>query len=391
MPRLTRKEPTGVVQNGSPIIESNFLTGDFMMPRPLALFFAACLLNACGTVNTTPDSNTGDTTAPEGNTLPSPDASDSSDTPDPTDESDASDPTDATAPNDASDVSDTGNENDPTDETDASDPEIDPIEPSCDEDGDGYVSRECGGDDCDDYNRYTNPGQLEYCDFIDNNCDEAELVNEGIECTVYAHTSSTLYEVDPFLGTIETVSSVPGLFDFDTTVEGGLYGITSSSLYVFDETLSTWQLIGSISGMAGTSNGFAIDSTGRAFATSGSNVYEVNLVTAEFTLVGDMGSTVNSSGDCVVDKSDGLYMTSNGTGATDGDDLVQINTFTGETTTIGSTGFSSIYGLTAAWGYMFGFTGSGQLILIDTETGAGTLLYQFPGNSFYGAASSPVR
>jgi hypothetical protein len=40
---------------------------------------------------------------------------------------------------------------------------------------------------------------------------------------------------------------------------------------------------------------------------------------------------------------------------------------------------------------MFGFTGAGQLILLDNETGAGTLVQTYSGMSFYGAASSPIR
>lgn len=347
-----------------------------MLPRPIILLLSLLLLTACGSQATTASEQTENTSEPEGATLPN------------SEEDEAADPADASEdevnPVDETDDSD-------ADETDTTEPEPEPepIDPACDVDGDGYISEACGGDDCDDENIHTHPDQMEFCDFIDNNCNE--LVNDEIVCTVYAHTSNTLYEVDPFLGTIENISSIPGLFDFDTSIEGTLYGITPSSLYVYNETTTTWNIIGSITGMAGTSNGFAIDSTGRAFATSGSNVYNVNLLTGEFSLVGNMGSSFNSSGDCVVDKSDGLFMTSNGTGAINGDDLVQISTTTGEATVLGSTGYSSIYGLTAAWGYMFGFTGGGQVVLLDSETGAGTLLHSFSGYSFYGAASSPIR
>ena len=102
-----------------------------------------------------------------------------------------------------------------------------------------------------------------------------------------------------------------------------------------------------------------------------------------------MGGTFNSSGDCVIDKIDGLYMTSSG--GSNGDDLIRINPQTGEGVLIGSTGYVGIYGLTFAWGYMFGFTGQGQLIEIDPDTGAATLLNTFSGRVFYGAASSPIR
>lgn len=42
-----------------------------------------------------------------------------------------------------------------------------------DNDRDGHVSRECGGDDCDDNNARVHPGQLPHCDreLVDSNCD----------------------------------------------------------------------------------------------------------------------------------------------------------------------------------------------------------------------------
>ncbi len=44
--------------------------------------------------------------------------------------------------------------------------------PACDVDGDGYDSVACGGDDCDDADGSTNPGEVESCgDGIDQDCD----------------------------------------------------------------------------------------------------------------------------------------------------------------------------------------------------------------------------
>ena len=90
-----------------------------------------------------------------------------------------------------------------------------------------------------------------------------------------------------------------------------------------------------------------------------------------------------------MDKIDGIYMTSPASG---GDDLVRIDANTGVGTLVGNTGISGIYGLTSAWGYMFGFTGAGELIRIDKTTGAANVLHVFPNNIvFYGSASSAIR
>lgn len=268
-----------------------------------------------------------------------------------------------------------------TGEPDTGEPDVGPDE--CDEDGDGELSIACGGGDCDDTSPAISPRSREACDFIDNDC--VDGVNNGIDCRVYAHTSSTLYRIDPFLGTEEPVGPVPGLFDFDTNIDGELYGISPSALYRYDEARGSWSNIGSL----GTSaNGFAIDSTGRAFATSGNNVYNVDLGTGRATLLGSMGGSYVSSGDCVVDKDDSLFMTSSHTAT---DELVFIDGATGVARTVGNTGYASIYGLTSAWGFLFGFDASGNVIQIDPASGVGRVVANFPGRVWYGAASSPIR
>jgi len=297
-------------------------------------------------------------------------------------------PSDADAGDPDVDPTDAGGED--SGEPDVGDPDVgdpdaepDVVEPECDEDGDGSLSVECGGDDCDDTNPSISPRSREACDFIDNDC--VDGVNNGIDCRVYAHTSSTLYRIDPFLGTEESVGSVPGLFDFDTNIDGDLYGISPSALFRFDEGAGSWTRIGSL---GRTANGFAIDSTGRAFATSGNNVYSVDLATGGSSLIGSMGGAYNSSGDCVVDKDDSLFMTSNHTPT---DELVFIDGATGVARSVGNTGYPDIYGLTAAWGFLFGFDASGNVIQIDSSTGVGRVVANFPGRVWYGAASSPIR
>jgi hypothetical protein len=274
----------------------------------------------------------------------------------------------------------------------AEDSEADGVDQDCDgvdgpdNDGDGHASTEVGGDDCDDSDPAVSGGLEESCDFKDNDCDGE--VNQEIECKVYAHSFSTLYLVDPFIFEIEEVASCPGLFDFDTDGQGNLYGVSPSSLFLFDPATETWDMIGNLNHSGGTLNGFAISGAGTGFATAGNNLYRVDLQTGAGSLVGAMGGGFSSSGDCVTDKMDNLFMSSTGGS---GDDLIQINGNSGHGSLVGSTGVSGIYGLTSAWGFLFGFTGSGDLVLIDPDDGSAELLHNFNGISFYGSASSPLR
>ena len=270
---------------------------------------------------------------------------------------------------------------------------VDGVDQDCDgvdgidDDGDGVASTESGGDDCDDTSPNISPQNTEACDYLDNDCDG--VLNNDRDCLVYAHSPGVLYEVDPFQMTISELSSVPSLFDFDTDMSGTLYGISPpSTVYSFDESTLEWNIVANVGHSEGTLNGFCIDSSSRMYATVGNQMYTIDTTLGSATLVGNLGGGFQSSGDCVVDKIDGIYMTSIGSSS---DDFVRIHPETGEGTLIGNTGVSGIYGLTSAWGYMFGFTGQGQLVEIDKVTGQAQVLHTFPNIVFYGSASSSMR
>lgn len=257
----------------------------------------------------------------------------------------------------------------------------------CDRDADGYLARSCGGEDCDDDDRFVHPGVTDDCDFVDANCDGN--LNDDRECWFYAHTPETLYQVDPFRQTAVEVTEVPSyMWDVDTHPNGTLYGVGNFGLYKYDEQ-DGWDLLGD-DNLGG--NGLAIDAGGTAYMTWSDELYTVNLRTGQATLLGQLGGDTNgtyfSSGDCVVNKDNSLYMTSSHTAT---DTLVRINAQTHTGTSVGDTGFVGVYGLTSAWGTMFGLTGEGELISIDPQTGAGTLLHIFADMQWFGAASTPGR
>ena len=260
----------------------------------------------------------------------------------------------------------------------------DVIEPGCDIDGDGFASTSCGGVDCDDQNGAINPTSTEVCDFVDNNCSGA--VNDGITCEVYAHSDTTLYLVDPFLGVYTRIGSVPtGLWDFDTSPDGTLYGIQGGDLYAFDGT--SWSVVGAL-GVVSSANGFAIRTNELGFVTGGQQVFSVNLSTGVAELIGSTGYT--SSGDCVINKDGTLLMSAAGFGSGP-DELVILDAESGSGSPVGSIQVGDVYGLTAAWDQLFGFTGNGNVVLIDQGTGQGEVLHTFPEITFNGSASNPSR
>lgn len=260
------------------------------------------------------------------------------------------------------------------------------LPPECDRDGDGVANLVCGGTDCDDTERLKAPGIPERCDELDNNCDGR--INEGIPCTFYAHTGEGLYAIDPFTKTQERIADVPNLFDIDTHPDGTLYGITATSLHRFDEGSRRWLLVGDFPEIE-DGTGLAIDSFGDAWVTAADNVYTVDLTTARATRVGSLGGDFYSSGDCLVNKQDSLYMTSKAFDQPD--TLVIIDRNTGRATAIGSVGFTNVFGLTAGWGSIFGLNSRGEMIRIDPTTGAGELVHTFEGLRWFGAASHPAR
>ena len=254
-------------------------------------------------------------------------------------------------------------------------------------DGDGEIAIVCGGRDCDDENSHRSPALGESCDFLDNDCNN--VLNDGIVCFFYAHTDTHLFKVDPFLETATQLGTVPNLWDMDTHPDGTLYGASDAALYRLEGTTGEWISVGSLSGVSGDPNGLAIDLDGIAYLTSGNNLYTIDLLTAETNLVGAMGGGFESSGDCVVNKDNTLLMSSRHRAGTDS--LIRVNGATGEGTEIGAMGASSVYGLTAAWGILFGLNSAGQVIQIDENTGAANVVHTFTGRRWYGAASTPAR
>ena len=286
------------------------------------------------------------------------------------------------------------------------------IDPECDKDGDGFLSIECGGEDCDDTDYDINPDAEETCYDVDTNCD-GEL-RGGVECVFYAHTSDRLYSVDPFEMTLQEEGELndqygepTGLLDIDTHPDGNLYGMTRTELFARDDSAGHWIEVATMSDV-GDANGLAIDNDGKAYITAEDYFFRIDLADIEDTIetsgfdapafnsfyfdpekITLSGGDYYSSGDCVVSGKNQLYMTSKHD--SEEDHLISIDRNSGAATNVGGIGFGQVFGLTFAWGQMYGVTLDGELIGIDTDDGEGELLEEFNDKYWYGSASTPGR
>ncbi|MCA9563122.1 MAG: putative metal-binding motif-containing protein [Myxococcales bacterium] len=264
-----------------------------------------------------------------------------------------------------------------------------------DNDNDGHYAISCGGDDCDDNEWWRNPGQEEVCDNLDNNCNEA--LNDGITCQFYAHTASDLYLIDPFKMTAQRITSVPnGLWDIDTDANGDLWGLSDSNLYRLRPGSTSWEDVADLDPDWDDANGLAIDQSNQAFISAGSQLYSIDLTTGNSQLVGNFGGGWRSSGDLVINKDNSFFMSHRADNdSVSPDTLVQVDGEDAHATQVGVMTHNGVFGLTAAWGILFGVTKSGHLLRIDEITGQAQLLHTFQdfgeGLRFYGAASTPQR
>lgn len=118
------------------------------------------------------------------------------------------------------------------------------------------------------------------------------------------------------------------------------------------------------------------------YADPASQLYSIDLTTGASTLIGTMGDGIMISIAC--DGNGDLW------GFNLDDNLYSINTETGAMTLVGSVGFDANYAQSMAWDpatdmiYMAAYnstSSSGELRIVDTETGATQLIGAFPGGA----------
>lgn len=196
-----------------------------------------------------------------------------------------------------------------------------------------------------------------------------------------ATDTGALVTVDSETRAVHAVAQTPQFFDIAADSAGRIWGVTGQGL-LFRVTPATGavDLIGTTRTFV---NALAFDADDRLFGAGNAGLFWIDQTTGAAMPVARIPGFA-SSGDLAAAPGR-LFATSMGP---KGDVLFAIDPGSGQSRRVGPIGFGQVYGLAWTGGRLIGVTRDRQLIRIDTESGAGTLLgpLDLPGAG-YGAAA----
>jgi hypothetical protein len=202
-----------------------------------------------------------------------------------------------------------------------------------------------------------------------------------LEASVYAHSATELYRVDPDTLEVSLVGPFlwPGLSDQMTDIAldraGNMTGVSFTRVYRIDKDTGDCVFLANLGRSFNGLSYVPASSTDPSApeilvaAANDGTLYELDPDTGVTTYLGALGGGWRSSGDLVSVRGLGTVATvkQNGT-----DRLARIDPTTWEATILGDTGVMNIWGL-GFWGdKVYGFTDNRQFVLLDIATGAAT-------------------
>lgn len=174
------------------------------------------------------------------------------------------------------------------------------------------------------------------------------------------------------------------LFDIAFSPSGALFGVTSNSLFSVSSTTGASTLIGSLN--VSFVNALGFDQAGVLYGAGGNSLFTIDTSTGLATSIGT--GSFSSAGDLDF-VGNTLYLSSD---SSPNDNLVSLNPANAAATTVGSLGFDEVFGLVndSSSSTLFGLTSGGQVLSVNTATGAGTSQFSSGINRIFGAAINPV-
>ena len=217
---------------------------------------------------------------------------------------------------------------------------------------------------------------------------------------LYANSATALYSIDPdppytatLLGTFSGMTFLSqGITDIAIDAAGVMYASGFWEIYRVDAATAALTALSVDAIPSEVYNSLTVRSDGTVVGGGGSSLYEIDPNSGARSPLTSTGSWV-LAGD-VVGLPDGLlYALVSSTGdETAPTTLVTIDVDGVGLAEVGATGFGAMYGVSyhVPNDSIYGFTASGEIILIDPTTGAGTSVAS-TGIEFWGATTNPAR
>ncbi|MBT8494597.1 MAG: hypothetical protein KJO07_16195 [Deltaproteobacteria bacterium] len=212
--------------------------------------------------------------------------------------------------------------------------------------------------------------------------------------TVFVHTATELYKMNDLdfdLQRLGEFGAEENITDLAITPDGRIFGISGESLYEVNPNNALATFVAEVPGELNV--GLTFLPNGQLLATDKlGGVREIAPDTGVITEIGEFGKGWGTAGDLVAVADGTMYAIGEDqdAGPTDSNLLLTVNTSTGEAELVGELGYGETYGTAYANGKVYAFTSVGDVIEVDPNTGAGTLVRSHPDVSFWGAAVSPL-
>lgn len=220
-------------------------------------------------------------------------------------------------------------------------------------------------------------------------------VGNPADGTIYANSPSTLYKVDPVTFNVTTVGNFNAgdqMTDVAVTPAGDLYGVSFTTLYQINKNTGAATMIADVPGSGNNSLTYLPNGTLLASDSNG-DLKIINPANGQTTFVGNYGNGLQSAGDLVAVANGTMYGSSptkpGGGDASSSNELIVVDTGTGVATAVGQTGYADVWGLAYSNAHVIGFTTAGQILQIDPQSGAATVLAT-KNITFWGAGQSPL-
>lgn len=184
---------------------------------------------------------------------------------------------------------------------------------------------------------------------------------------------SYLYRMDCVTGSTIRIGPIGMASVTDIACHGNtIWGSTFSHFLRINANTGAGTVIGPF-GSGLSINALNVSSNGTVYgASTDGRLVRINRTTGVATVIGPYGGGFSSAGDLAFDSTDTLYATAKNT--TGVDYLGRVNVNTGALTAIGPIGFTNVYGLAFHCCRLYGSTYTGQILSINVQSGAGTLI-----------------